>query len=69
MLFSLLGTLAQWQVNPRKWLTWYLQSCAEAGGQAPADSTAYLHLSFTDDVLTLVVQRDSGRGVLGHLCR
>jgi transposase len=42
MLFSLLATLAQWQVNPRKWLTWYLQSCAEAGGQAPGDSTAFL---------------------------
>jgi hypothetical protein len=42
MLFSLLATLAQWQVNPRKWLTWYLQSCAEAGGQAPAEITAFL---------------------------
>jgi len=34
--------LAQWQVNPRQWLTWYLQSCAAAGGQAPADITAFL---------------------------
>jgi transposase len=49
MLFSLLGTLAQWQVNPRKWLTWYLQSCAEAGGQAPADSTAYLPWNLSEE--------------------
>ena len=42
MLFSLFATLAQWQLNPRRWLTWYLQSCAEAGGQVPADSNAFL---------------------------
>lgn len=49
MLFSLFATLAQWQVNPRKWLTWYLQSCAEAGGQAPADSTAYLPWNLSEE--------------------
>ncbi len=42
MLFSLFASLAQWQVNPRQWLTWYLQSCAAAGGQAPADIAAFL---------------------------
>jgi transposase len=35
MLFSLLATLKLWQINPRLWLNWYLQSCAEAGGQVP----------------------------------
>jgi transposase len=49
MLFSLLATLAQWQVNPRKWLTWYLQSCAQAGGQAPADSTAFLPWNLSEE--------------------
>jgi transposase len=34
-LFSLLATLKLWQINARLWLQWYLQSCAEAGGQAP----------------------------------
>jgi transposase len=34
-LFSILATLKLWQINPRLWLSWYLQSCAEAGGQAP----------------------------------
>lgn len=42
MLFSLFATLPLWKLNPRRWLTWYLQSCAEAGGQAPADITPFL---------------------------
>jgi len=42
MLFSLLATLARWQVNPRAWLTWYRTACAEAGGQPPADLDSYL---------------------------
>ena len=33
--FSILATLKLWQINPRLWLYWYLQSCAEAGGRAP----------------------------------
>jgi len=36
MLFSLLQTLSLWDLNPRAWLTAYLNACAEAGGQAPA---------------------------------
>jgi transposase len=31
MMFSLFATLTLWKLNPRAWLTWYLQSCAEAG--------------------------------------
>ena len=34
-MFSLLATLAHWELNPRLWLTWYLESCAAAGGKAP----------------------------------
>jgi transposase len=37
MLFSLFQTLALWNINPRVWLTEYLQACARAGGQAPKD--------------------------------
>jgi len=37
MLFSLFQTLALWNINPRVWLTEYLQACAHAGGQAPQD--------------------------------
>jgi transposase len=35
MLFSLFQTLCLWNINPRAWLSAYLQACAEAGGQAP----------------------------------
>jgi transposase len=49
MLFSLFATLAQWQVNPRTWLASYLQSCAEAGGQAPADITAFLPWNLSEE--------------------
>ena len=41
-LFSLLATLKLWQINPRLWLLWYLQSCAAEGGQAPADIQPFL---------------------------
>ena len=42
MLFSLFATLALGKLNPRRWLTWYLQSCAEAGGQVPGDINPFL---------------------------
>ncbi len=42
MLFSIFATLNRWSLNPRDWLTRYLQSCAENGGQAPADITPFL---------------------------
>jgi transposase len=35
MLFSVLQTLCLWNINPRVWLTAYLQACAAAGGKAP----------------------------------
>lgn len=35
MLFSVFATLSLWNINPRLWLTAYLQSCASAGGKAP----------------------------------
>jgi transposase len=41
-MFSLLATLAHWKLNPRLWLTWYLESCAAAGGKAPDDIEPFL---------------------------
>jgi transposase len=35
MLFSVFQTLCLWNINPRVWLTTYLQACAEGGGVAP----------------------------------
>jgi transposase len=42
MLFSIFATLKLWQVNPRLWLRWYLDSCAAAGGQSPPDIQPFL---------------------------
>src|SRR5262249_46991173 len=42
MLFSLFQTLALGNINPRVWLEEYLQACARAGGQAPADVEAFM---------------------------
>jgi len=39
---SLLATLAHWKINPRLWLTWYLESCAAAGGKSPDDIQPFL---------------------------
>jgi hypothetical protein len=41
-MFSLLATLAHWKLNPRRWLTWYLESCAAAGGKAPENIEPFL---------------------------
>ena len=44
MLFSLFATLTLAKINIRTWLTWFLQSCAENGGQVPSDITSVLAL-------------------------
>ena len=41
-LFSILATLAMWKLNPRKWLTWYFEHCAAAGGKVPEDVQSFL---------------------------
>ena len=44
MLFSLFATLSLAKINIRTWLTWFLQSCAENGGQAPCGHQSVLAL-------------------------
>jgi len=41
-LFSILATLSMWKLNPRRWLTWYFERCAEAGGKVPEDIQPFL---------------------------
>jgi transposase len=41
-MFSIVATLEKHRLNPRKWLTAYLQACAEAGGKAPAEVDKWL---------------------------
>ena len=42
MVLSLLATLKLWGLNPRKWLTAYLEACAQAGGRVPAEPGGWL---------------------------
>jgi hypothetical protein len=42
MLFSVMQTLCLWNINPRLWLSAYLQECARTGGEAPADLSKFL---------------------------
>jgi transposase len=48
-MFSLLATLAHWKLNPQRWLTWYLEGCAAAGGKAPADIEPFLPWNLSAD--------------------
>ena len=41
-LFSLFHTLQRWRINPRTWLTEYLNACAVAGGRVPEDFARFL---------------------------
>jgi transposase len=49
MLFSLFQTLTLWHLNPRLWLTAYLEASARAGGQAPPDFANYLPWNLTPE--------------------
>ena len=42
MLFSLFATLGLNKINICKWLTWFLQSCAQLSGQVPEDIAPFL---------------------------
>jgi transposase len=42
IMFSIFATLLHNELNPRQWLTWYFESCAECGGQAPQDIASFL---------------------------
>jgi len=51
MMFTLLATLPMWGINPRRWLRWYLESCAQAGGKAPANVASFLPWNITPQKL------------------
>ena len=42
MMFTIFQTLRLWKLNPRLWLSEYLQACAHNGGRAPADAESFL---------------------------
>jgi transposase len=41
-MFSIFATLSLWGLNPRRWLTWYFERCAAAGGKVPQDIQPFL---------------------------
>jgi transposase len=41
-MLSLLATLKLWGLNPRLWLTAYLEACAQAAGRVPAEASRWL---------------------------
>lgn len=47
MLFSLFQTLCLWRLNPRAWLTAYLEACASAGGRVPPQPDRFLPWNLT----------------------
>jgi transposase len=47
--FSIFATLSMCQLNPRRWLTWYFEQCAAAGGKVPADIPAFLPWNLSDE--------------------
>ncbi len=46
-MFSIVATLKKHRLNPRKWLTAYLQACAEVGGKAPKEVEKWLPWNLT----------------------
>ena len=56
-MFSLLATLAHWKLNPRLWLTWYLESCAVSGGKAPEDIQPFLPWSLSPERCAALAER------------
>lgn len=49
MMFSLFQTLSLWNINPRLWLTAYLEACAEAGGKPTPALESFLPWNLSDD--------------------
>jgi transposase len=47
MMFSLLQTLALWNLCPLRWLTAYLTACAKAGAQPPRNAASFLPWNLT----------------------
>jgi transposase len=47
--FSIFATLSMGKLNPRKWLTWYFEECASAGGKVPSDIKRFLPWNLSEE--------------------
>ena len=54
-MFSVLMTMRRWQINPRTWLSAYLQACVEHGNRAPPQLSGFL--PWTMDAAQLTAMR------------
>jgi len=61
MLFSIFATLSKWNINPRRWLRWYLDACAAAGGQIPDDTSPYLPWNMNEEQRQTMTQPTPSR--------
>jgi transposase len=52
MLFSVFATLKLHGINPRQWLTRYLEACAAAGGKVPENVADFLPWNMSEEVKT-----------------
>jgi transposase len=52
MLFSVFQTLVRWGINPKLWLTAYLEACAASGGQAPENVERFIPWKMTEQELS-----------------
>jgi hypothetical protein len=50
MLFSVFATLKLHGINPRQWLTRYLEACVAAGGKAPGNVADFLPWNMSEEV-------------------
>ena len=57
-MMSLLHTLRLWGLNPRLWLSAYLQACAQAGGRAPEDCARFVPWQMDDTQLAALRSTD-----------
>ena len=65
-MFSILATLKKWRINPRKWLSAYLQACAEAKGQVPEDVDRWLPWNLTKEQRKEMAQQEEEEGAEGQ---
>jgi transposase len=49
MMFSVLQTILVWGLNPRHWLSAFLDACTAHGGKTPPDLAAFLPWQMTDE--------------------
>jgi transposase len=63
-MFSVLNTVRRWRINPRTWLTAYLQACAEHANRPPAELGEFL--PWTMDAARLTAMRAPSAPGLSH---